>query len=82
MVLTQLDFSDPPIILAQVFPYHYGSYATKQPIETIRLAETRFHTTMVLTQLGDAIRPRYPGTWFPYHYGSYATWRRDRLAKL
>jgi len=53
-----------------MFPYHYGSYAT-----VIQLPEAydfrSFHTTMVLTQ--QAGNEEYPALdiMFPYHYGSY-----------
>jgi len=39
-----------------VFPYHYGSYATREVFETEEeRCVVRFHTTMVLTQLRYAI---------------------------
>jgi len=73
MVLTQpsneYDYKD----FASLFPYHYGSYATKHDDDCANLVSASFHTTMVLTQPEREIRVEDVDNQFPYHYGSYAT---------
>jgi len=77
MVLTQPGSSDcrsVPLIIE--FPYHYGSYATREHRVEDSLMPMRFHTTMVLTQ-HSIDTAHIAASLFPYHYGSYATGGRQ-----
>jgi len=58
MVLTQHEEICPWIYQWTSFPYHYGSYATSNPLKLSKKRKRRFHTTMVLTQPGNR---RYRG---------------------
>jgi len=49
MVLTQRPGVHQKLRHASQFPYHYGSHATLDELQSIQII-TRFHTTMVLTQ--------------------------------
>jgi len=57
---------------AKMFPYHYGSHATKRLWHGSWIWN-RFHTTMVLTQHSQGSRRLKQAFLFPYHYGSHAT---------
>jgi len=51
MVLTQpVTLCTLPLVLVDMFPYHYGSHATPVSLKPSAFDTKRFHTTMVLTQ--------------------------------
>jgi len=77
MVLTQLGMVLRRWRPSRKFPYHYGSYATKNVFIWWSVGFC-FHTTMVLTQPKNQVAATSPVYVFPYHYGSYATsgWKR------
>jgi len=60
-----------------VFPYHYGSYATKGEFKEKVEARIVSIPLWFLRNGRDMTRTKFDYHVFPYHYGSYATYYLD-----